>query len=131
MELLAKIFSHVRKRLHLKCLTVFWMCPCCVRDNYLSVNFSTQPFLLLSSLWWFKFFIFQLFRFSMKLMKPIHLHYNWQQNRVGKMGDIFQPVRPYVSTWCQNIKKNEITWSMYFVEPFLYYQVFLMKKYAW
>ena len=52
----AKIISHVRKRLHLRCSTGFWMCLCCVRNNYLSVNFPTHPFLLLSFLWWFKSF---------------------------------------------------------------------------
>ena len=51
--------------------------------------FLHNLFLLLSYLWWFKLFLFQLFRFSIKL---IHLHYNWQQNRIGKIGDIFQSV---------------------------------------
>ena len=40
-------FSHVRKRLHLRYLTWFWMCLCCVRDTHLSVIFATQSFLLL------------------------------------------------------------------------------------
>ena len=61
MELLAKIFIHVRKRLHLRCFTGSWMCLCCVRYNYLSVNFPTQSFLLPSSLWWFKAFYFSTF----------------------------------------------------------------------
>ena len=47
----ALALSHVHKRLHLRCLTEFW-----VRDNYLSVNFPSQPFLLLSCFWWFKTF---------------------------------------------------------------------------
>ena len=41
--------------------------------NYLFVNFPTRPLLLLSSLWWFKLFLFQLFRFSMKLTPAIQL----------------------------------------------------------
>ena len=61
LELLAKIFSHVRKRLQFWCLTGFWMCLCYVHDNYLSVNFPTQPILLLSSLWWFRGFYFLTF----------------------------------------------------------------------
>ena len=32
------------------------MCQCCVRDNHVSVNFPTQPFLLLSCLCRFKAF---------------------------------------------------------------------------
>ena len=51
-------FSNSRKRLHLRYLTGFWMCLCCVRDIYLSVNFPTQHFLLLSCLWWFKALFF-------------------------------------------------------------------------
>ena len=61
MEFLAKIFSHVRKRLRLRCFTGFWMCLYCVRDNYLTVNFPTQHFLLPSSLLWFKAFYFSTF----------------------------------------------------------------------
>ena len=37
------------------------MCQCCVRDNYLFVNFSTPPFLLLSCFWRFKAFSFSNF----------------------------------------------------------------------
>ena len=57
----------------------------CVSDNYLSVSFPTQPYLLL-----FLFsvvILFQIFHFSMKL---IHLHYNWQQYGIGEFGDILQ-----------------------------------------
>ena len=59
MELLTKIFSDVRKKLYLR--TRFWICLCCVSDNYLSVSFPTQPFLLLSSSWWCKAFYFSTF----------------------------------------------------------------------
>ena len=67
MKLFAKIIINVCKRLHLRCLTGFWMCQCCVRDNYLSVNFLTQLFLLLCG-------DSKLFRFSIKLIPPAH----WQ-----------------------------------------------------
>ena len=40
------------------------MCLCGVRENYLSVNFPPQTFLLHSSLWWFKAFYFSTFRIS-------------------------------------------------------------------
>ena len=81
---LNNLFSHICKRLRPRWLTGFRMCLCCVRDNYLSVNCSTQSLLLRSSSWWFKAFHFSTFRFSMKLMKLIHLEYNWQQNRAEK-----------------------------------------------
>ena len=47
----ALALSNVRKRLRLRCPTGFKMYQCCVRENYLSVNFPTQPFLQLSCLW--------------------------------------------------------------------------------
>ena len=50
------VLTNVRKKLHLRFLTGFWMCQCFVRHNYLSVNFATQSFLLLSCSWWFKAF---------------------------------------------------------------------------
>ena len=50
IEFFAKMVNHFRKRLHLGCLTGFWMRLCCVRDNYLSVKFFIQPFVF------FKFF---------------------------------------------------------------------------
>ena len=46
----------VKEALYLSWLTEFWICQCCVIDNYLSVNFPTQIFLLLCCLWWFKAF---------------------------------------------------------------------------
>ena len=58
---LQKVNSNFRKSFLLRCLIGFWMCLCCVRDNYLSINFPTQPFLLLSCLWWFKAFSFSTF----------------------------------------------------------------------
>ena len=61
---------------------------CCARDNYLSVNFHTQPYLLLFLVCGdSKLCLFQRFRLRMK-----HLHYNWQQNRIGNIDDVFQPV---------------------------------------
>ena len=54
----------------LRCLTGFWMCLCCVRDNYLSVKFPTQLFLLLSCLWWFKAFSFSTFPIFHKTHTP-------------------------------------------------------------
>ena len=92
---LRKWFNHFRKRLYLGCFTGSWMRLCCVHDNYVSVKFLTQPYLLLfldfsgDS----KVRLFQLFRFSMKL---IHLHYNWQQNLNKKFGDIFRSVPTYL-----------------------------------
>ena len=38
------LISHFRKRLHQRCLNWFCMYLCCVRDNYLSVNFSYTSF---------------------------------------------------------------------------------------
>ena len=61
LSFFAKIISHVRKRLHLRCSTGFWMSLYWVRDNYLSANFPTQPFSLLSSLWCFRPFSFPTF----------------------------------------------------------------------
>ena len=74
MEFFAKIIINVRKRLHLRCLTGFWMCLCCVRNNYLSVNFLTQLFLLVSCLWWFKAFSFLTF----PIFHKTHTHSHWQ-----------------------------------------------------
>ena len=96
MELFVKLINHFHKKLHLRCLTGFWMRLCYVRDNYLSVhkinlicaNFPRQTYLLL-------FFVFsgdlllclfQNFPFSMTLMQ---LHYSWQQNRNKKTDKIF------------------------------------------
>ena len=63
---------------------------CYVRDIYLFINFPTQPHLLLFLVYGdAKHRLYQLFRFSMKL---IHMHYNWQQNRIEKTGDMFQSV---------------------------------------
>ena len=130
MELSAKIFSPVRERLSLRCLTGFWMCLCCVCENYLSVDFPTQPFRYFLLWGDSKLFISQLFRFSMEL---IHLHYSWQQNRVAKIGDIFQSVRPWVSTWCPNIKKMKankvcILWSLFILSSFPYEKVCMIIK---
>ena len=82
-----KMVNHFHKRLHLGCLTGFWMHLCCVHDNYLYVKFFIQPYLDFSG--GSKLCLFQLFRFSLKL---IHLHYNWQQNLIKKFGDIFWSV---------------------------------------
>ena len=62
---------------------------CCVRDNDLSVNFTTQPYFLIFLVFSgdSRLLFFQFFRFSMKL---IHMHYNCQQNHIGKIGGIFQ-----------------------------------------
>ena len=90
VELFAKIISNVRKRLHLRCLTGFWKCLCCVRDNYLYINFPTQPFLLPSCLWWFKAF------FTFPISHETHTPAHWQQNRIGKVGDIFQSFPTYL-----------------------------------
>ena len=127
MELLAKIFGHVRKRLHLRCLTGFWICLCYVRDNYLSVSFPTQPFLLLS-LWWFKAFYFSTF--------PIF----------HKTHETHKPVPQLAikSCWkdgwnlpiCQTLsfnvvsehKENESSESMYFVEPFYLFKFSIWKS---
>ena len=66
-------------------------CTCCVLNNSLFAKFLIPPYLSL-----FLVFngdsnlrLFQLFWFS---MKHIHLHYNWQQNRFKKFGDIFQSI---------------------------------------
>ena len=62
----------------------------CARDIYLSVNFPTQNYLLFVLVFSgdSKPF-FQLFQFTMKL---IHLHYNWQQKRIVKVGEILQAI---------------------------------------
>ena len=59
----ALVLRHVHKRPHLRCLTGFQMCQCCIRDNYLFVNFPAQCFVLLSCFWWFKAFSFLTFPF--------------------------------------------------------------------
>ena len=78
-----------------------------LRDNYLSLHFPTQPYLLLFLVFSreSKLFLFQLFRFSMKL---IHLHYNWQQNRIGKFDAIFQSI----STQLRDAKFGDIFQSV-------------------
>ena len=115
MELLAKIFIHVCKRLHIRCFTGFWMCLCCVRDNYLSVNFPTQPFLLPSSLWWFKAFYFSTF----PIFHETHTH-ALQLATKSCWKDAWH--LPICSTLNFNVvseyKESESTWSMYFEEPF-------------
>ena len=63
---------------------------CYMRDIYLFLIFPTQPHLLLFVVYSdSKYCLYQLFRFSMKLM---YMHYNWQQNRIEKTGDMFQSV---------------------------------------
>ena len=47
MQLFAKIISRVHKRFHLRFLTGFGMFLCCMHDNYIFINFSIEPFLLL------------------------------------------------------------------------------------
>ena len=114
MELFAKIISHVRIRLCLRCLTRFWMYMCCVRDNYLSVNFSIQPlfvtflFAVMQSFFFFNFFDFAWNLYTcttigkkivlerLVIFSNLFLH-NWRTKIIG--------IRPYVSTWCSNIKK--------------------------
>ena len=61
----------------------------CVHDNYLYVYALKRPFLLLFLVFSgdSKLCFFQRFQFFMKL---ILLHYNWQQNCFGKIGDVFQ-----------------------------------------
>ena len=90
----SKIVNNFCKRLHLRCWAGFWMRLCCVLDNYIPVIFSKPPYLLLSLTCLFSveiqsFVFFQLLPFSMKF---IQLHCNWQQNRIGKVGDIIQSV---------------------------------------
>ena len=85
----ALVLSNVCKSLHLRCLNRFWMCQCYVSDNYLSVNSLHKSFCNFLVCRDSKLFIFQLLWFFMKL---IHLQYNWQQNRIAKIDDIFQSV---------------------------------------
>ena len=63
IETVEEIVIHFCKRLHLRCLNGYRMCHCCVRDNYLSVSFPTQPSLLLFFQWWFKVSSFSNFSF--------------------------------------------------------------------
>ena len=60
----------------------------CVRDNYHSANFPTQPYCY--------FFCFQwlIKASSFSTFPVLHetLHYSWQQNRIVNIGDIFQSV---------------------------------------
>ena len=65
IEAFAEIVNHFCKRPHLRCLNGRWMCHCCVSDNYVSVSFPRQPYLLLflfsvviQSFVFFKFSIF-------------------------------------------------------------------------
>ena len=130
MELFAKII-HFCKRLHLRCLTGFFMCLCCVRENYLSINFPAQSYLLLSCLWWFKALSFSTFPIYMNL---IHLHYNWQQNRIVKIGDI----NLFLHNWGKTLSfkvvpeyQKKKARKVCIFGAFLSYQVSLMIKYAW
>ena len=54
------VLTNVRKKLHLRFLTGFWMCQCFVRHNYLSVNFATQSFCYFLVRGDSKLFLFQL-----------------------------------------------------------------------
>ena len=69
IELFVKITIRFHKRLHLRCFTGFWMCLCCEYDNYLSVNFPTQPYLLLC-LWWFKVLSLSIFPIFYETLTP-------------------------------------------------------------
>ena len=69
IELFVKITISFHKRLHLRCFTGFWMCLCCEYDNYLSVNFPTQPYLLLC-LWWFKVLSLSIFPIFYETLTP-------------------------------------------------------------
>ena len=95
MEFLTKIFSYACKGSILD-LSLCSECACAVCVIIICLQtFPLNFFCYLLICGDSKLFVFQLFRSSMKHMKLIHLHYNWQQNRVGKkMGDIFQSVRP-------------------------------------
>ena len=67
IETVEEIVIHFCKRLHLRCLNGYRMCYCCVSDNYLSVSFPTQPYLLLFCFqWWFKVSSFSNFSFFHK-----------------------------------------------------------------
>ena len=65
------------------------MCQCCPRDNYLSVNFPTQPCLLFSCLGLFKVFPFSTFPTFYETYTPA---LQLAKNRIAKIGDIFQLV---------------------------------------
>ena len=65
IEVFAETVNHFCKRLHLRCLNGCRMCHGYVSDNYLSVSFPTQPYLLhflfsvvIQSFVFFKFSIF-------------------------------------------------------------------------
>ena len=65
IEVFAETVNHFCKRLHLTCLNGCRMCHGYVSDNYLSVSFPTQPYLLhflfsvvIQSFVFFKFSIF-------------------------------------------------------------------------
>ena len=60
---------HFHKRLPLTCLTGFCLWLCCVRDDNLSENFPTQPYMSLFFVFsgGSKFCLLQLFLFSMQL----------------------------------------------------------------
>ena len=86
-----------------------------------------------------KLFLWQLFRFFMKL---IHLHYSSQKTVLQRLMTSFNlflnnwgteiiGIRPYVSTWCPNIKKMNahklcILWS-----PLNLSSIPYEKNYAW
>ena len=63
-----------------------------VRDNYLSANFPTQPvcYFFLFSVVIQSFFFVSCSNFSVN--SYIYNGCNWQENRVRKIGDVFQSV---------------------------------------
>ena len=129
MELLPKIFSHVRKRLHLRPLSGFWMCPCCVRNNYLSVNFFTFFvtffFVVIQSYLFFNFSDF-----------PWNL---WNSYTCTAIGSKIVLERLVISSNLSELKfqcgvRKKRKWKhikYVFCGAFLSYQVFHMKKYVW
>ena len=56
MELFAKIISNVRKRLHLRCLTGFWKCLCCVREFSYTTFFVAFLFVVIQNFFYFSNF---------------------------------------------------------------------------
>ena len=91
---LHNLFSHICKRLRPRWLTGFWMCLCCVRDNYLSVNCSTRSLLLRSSSWWFKAFHFSTFPISYETHEAHTPGVKLTTKSCWKEGDLFPSVRP-------------------------------------
>ena len=67
---ISTLSSHFHKRLPLTCLTGFCLWLCCVRDDNLSENFPTQPYMSLFLVFsgGSKFCLLQLFLFSMQLI---------------------------------------------------------------